>query len=230
MRSAAAGGQNGAVPPLVHCMHFRVAAHGRLGAPLASSPVTPRELPHPALRPGPPPRAVQPHPSASGFAVVRSNLPSDSDKGLPFHTYELPALGALPRGGRLLDTPLWNSVVRVAPAVPFADGALDFGGVSGAGRGCARAGLTLGGAASSAQPGAAWRSASRRGGRKHCRMCAACLSTFPFILSGHQPGVLPLLPTPSVQGGLNSIYFTGPSLTRLHIHTCLHSLTRLHHL
>lgn len=90
-----------------------------------------------ALKPNDPPkwdhglyslRSVQPHPSASGFAVVRSNLPSDSDKGLPFHTYELPALGALPRGGRLLDTPLWNSVVRVAPAVPFADGALDFGG------------------------------------------------------------------------------------------------------
>ncbi|KAL4451468.1 hypothetical protein ABPG75_007130 [Micractinium tetrahymenae] len=90
-----------------------------------------------ALKPDDPPkwdhglyslRSVKPHPEADGFAVVRSNLPPEGDKGLPFHTYEIGALGALPRGGRLLDTPIWNSVLRVAPAAPFADGALDYSG------------------------------------------------------------------------------------------------------
>lgn len=90
-----------------------------------------------ALKPADPPkwdhglyslRSVKPHPSASGFAVVRSNLPRGGDKGLPFHTYEIAALGPLPRGARLLDTPIWNSVVRVAPAAPFADGSLDYDG------------------------------------------------------------------------------------------------------
>ncbi len=88
--------------------------------------------------------AVKPHPSAAGFAVVRSNLPAQGDKGLPFHTYEIAELGALPPGGRLLDTPIWNSVLRVGPVAPFADGALDYSGVRAVLRGgCSRAGTAL---------------------------------------------------------------------------------------
>lgn len=71
-------------------------------------------------------KTVKPHPRAKGFAVVRSNLDSTSrSMGLPFHTYEIGSLGALPAGGKLLDTTLWNSVLRVNPVAPFADGQLD---------------------------------------------------------------------------------------------------------
>ena len=80
--------------------------------------------------------SVRPHPRAAGFAVVRSD-PALPDKGLPFHTYEIGELGALPPGGKLLDSPMWDSVVRVRPLAPFKDGQLDYVAVSGRGAGAA---------------------------------------------------------------------------------------------
>jgi hypothetical protein len=71
-------------------------------------------------------QSIQPSSAATGFAVVRSDPPV----ALPFHTYTLGMLGSLPADGKLLDSPMWDAVVRVQPAAPFQDGQLDYTGVS----------------------------------------------------------------------------------------------------
>ena len=75
-----------------------------------------------------------PHPNATGFALVRSNL-AGSVYGLPRQTFDVPKLFPLPRSGVLVDTPLWDSVLLLGPVGPFRDGQLDATRVSVGGQG-----------------------------------------------------------------------------------------------
>ena len=98
--------------------------------------------PTPLAGPPAPPCAVVPHPNATGFALVRSDL-AGSVYGLPRQTFEVPKLFPLPRSGVVVDSPLWDSVLLLGPVGPFKDGQLDAtrvsGGCGGAGESCSTA-------------------------------------------------------------------------------------------